>query len=318
MYFAILACMRRIQVPDAAFGKTDRRRALKKLKHTIFTVKSSPEAYRRSLEDLFRVSLLPNAVDCTETCYAGIPCDILIPQAANANRFVFYIHGGCFVGGSRVAWRSFCASLAHEAASRVCVPEFRLPPDHPFPAGLEDIDGIFRDLCSAQYSATPNPIFVIAADGSGASLACALYRRLPRRFQQYVRALVFFSPWFDVSERSPIVSQKRLCDELFSAQDLRRSAALYTDKANMDHPDVSPLHMGDADLSHFPPVYVQVGEKELLMSDTERFCRRLDELHIDCALDVWSDMMGLFQLADEYLPQSHLSVRMAGEYIRTL
>lgn len=299
-----------------AAGKIDRRQALKKLKYLIFKAKDDPVRYRSEMDEVFTVPVIPNNVECTESRFGNVECDILRPQVVAADRHIFYIHGGCLVGGSRKTYRSFCASLADEAAALLCVPEYRYAPTYPFPCGLDDIQAAFRDYCSLLYS-EGNPDMFIAADTAGATIACALLQDLPQRFRQYVRALMLFSPWCDISIGSPVLSEKRAHDELVMAEDIRRCAELYTYEQNLSNPAVSPVYIRPDIIEHFPPVYMQAGEKELFMPDMERFEHLLTDAGVQCTFEVWPQMMTMFQMADEFIPQAKPAVEHAGNYIKS-
>ncbi len=296
-------------------GKIDRRQALKKLKSLVYKAKSDRESYCTGMDDAFITALLPNNVECTESVFGGVCCDMLRPQAVCSGRHIFYIHGGCFVGGSRKAYRSFCASLADESAAVLCIPEYRHAPVYPFPCALDDMQACFRDYCSFLYSDGEPDIF-IAADTAGATIACALLQDLPQRFRQYVRALVLFSPWCDLSGEPPSAAAKRARDELFCTEDIKRCAELYTYEHNLQNPAVSPVYMSDDTAKAFPPVYMQAGEKELLLGDMQRLEALFARAGVDCVFEVWPQMMTMFQMADEFIPQAKPAVERAGGYIK--
>ena len=162
----------------------DRRAALKRLKLLVYAPKLNVDSFRSRMEEGFACPVLPNHVDCADYNYGGVSCDVLSPEIYSSRRIIIYIHGGSFIAGSRASWRGFCARLAAKSFSRVVVPEFRLAPAHPYPAALEDVQAVFRTVytelqvaCSLDASAekaAAHPEIVIAADGSGASIALSL------------------------------------------------------------------------------------------------------------------------------------------------
>jgi epsilon-lactone hydrolase len=302
----------------------DRQAAIKKLRLLVFSPKTEIGPFREKIEEAFRTVFLPNNVDCTEHRYGGIPCDVLVPGMSAAGRLLLYIHGGSFIGGSRASWRSFCSVLANAASSRTIVPEFRLPPESAFPASLEDIQAAFRGIYSEELSTLSNgtpsaagqvPDIIIMADGSGAALALALVASLRGSFRAAVRQVVLFSPWLDLTSASPVISGHKVADDVMSGEVLRRSADLYTHAENLSNPLVSPLHLPAEQLAGFPPVYIQLGEKEILLDDAKRYKALLDSAGIRCTLDVWPGMMHLFQMADEYLTEAHLAIERVGALI---
>lgn len=310
----------------------NRKAAVQKLKNLVFTPKAEVESYRKKVENTFSTVFLPNHVECSERDYAGIKCDVLVPEVYSSRRILIYVHGGSFVAGSRDSWRGFCASLAHAASCRVVVPEFRLAPTYPFPAGIEDIQNVFRLVYSEEEIALQlekkeaeisrkgivddeNPQIILAADGSGASLAIAVLLNMNEKFKKCVKNLILFSPWLDLASSNELIAGKKIHDEVIGGEDLHRAVDLYTYAANLTNPLVSPLQGLPEKFKDFPPVYIQMGEKEILVKQAQEFAGLLNEVGVECTLDLWPEMMYMFQLADEYLSDSHLAVEKVGKFI---
>ena len=305
--------------------KNDRKGAIRKLKLLTYGSKSNVDTFRAKLDEGFKTVFLPNGVERTEYKYGNIECDVLAPEIYSSNRVMLYIHGGSFVGGSRTAYASFCASLATKCFCRVVVPEFRLAPAYPFPAANEDIQNVFKSLfteeqiaCSlnAERGEKPQlPEMIIAADSSAAPIACSLIFNLRERYRSCIKQVVLFSPWLDVSNCSKLITTKKISDEVMSGDVLRKSSSIYTYESNTSSPMVSPLLAGDEALKNFPPVFIQMGQKEILLDDAKEFCDNLRAAGNDCVLDVWPNMMFMFQMADEYLHESHLALDKVGKVV---
>lgn len=303
----------------------DRKAAVKKLKLLAFGPKSNVDVFRAKLDENYKTIFLPNGVERTEYKYGNVSCDVLAPEIYSSNRVMLYIHGGSFVGGSRVAYRSFCSSLATKCYCRVVVPEYRLAPAFPYPAANEDIQGVFKALfteeqiaCSlnTEKGARPQlPEIIIAADGSAAAIACSLIFNLTERYRNCIKQMILFSPWLNVSSDSKILSAKKISDEVISGDVLRKSSAVYTFESNTTSPFVSPLLAGSEDLNNFPNTYIQMGEKEILLDDAKEFAKKLNDSGNHCELDVWPNMMFMFQMADEYLHESHLALDRIGKVV---
>lgn len=303
----------------------DRKAAIKKLKLLTFGPKSNVENFRLKLDENFKTVFLPNGVERTEYKYGNVDCDVLAPEIYSSNRVMLYIHGGSYVGGSRIAYRSFCSSLATKCYCRVVVPEYRLAPAFPYPAASEDIQNVFKSLfteeqiaCSlnTEKGTRPQlPEIIIAADSSAASVACSLIFNLNERYRSCIKQLILFSPWLDVSQYSKIISTKKISDEIMSGDILRKSSSIYTFESNTSSPFVSPLLAGNEDYKNFPKTFIQMGEKEILLEDAKEFVKILTEAGSKCELDVWPDMMFMFQMADEYLHESHLALDKVGKIV---
>lgn len=291
----------------------NRKLAIKKLKLLVYNSKSDVNVFRSKIEETFYTPFLPNHVECSEHIYGGVKCDVLAPEVYSSKRVMLYIHGGSFVGGSRRSWRGFCSMLANKTFSRVVVPEFRLAPAHAFPLAIEDIQNTFRALFTEEQiarsldsgSVNDLPEIIIAADSSGASIAMALLLNLRERFRKSISKVILFSPWLNLSESSYLKSGKKLSDEVMTSDCLKMSGDVYTYSSNLSNYLVSPINSSKELLSGLPPFFIQMGEKEILLEDVKSFCSLLEECNVPCTLDVWPNMIHLFQMADEFFPEAH-------------
>ena len=304
--------------------QNDRRGAIKRLKLLTYNSKTPLELFRSKLENEFKTVFLPNKVERTEYKYGNVVCDVLSPEIYSSNRIMIYLHGGCFSGGSRASYRDFCSSLASKSYSRVVVPEYRLAPEYQYPCAVEDVQSVFRavfteEQIACSLNSEPGtivlPEIIIAADGSAASLACSLLFNLRDKYRNCIKHVVMFSPWLDVSPQSEILTAKKAVDEVMSADVIRNSCSGYTYGANTANPSLSPLLADDDMLKNFPPVFIQMGEKEILLNDAKKFCQRLIDNGNECTLDVWPKMMYMFQMADKQLSTSHLALDKVGKVV---
>lgn len=302
-------------------NSSDRRKAVKILRRFALTPKISVEDYREKFDEAFSTVFLPNGVESSKRRYGVVDCDILNPTMYASGRMMIYVHGGSFVGGSKKAYRNFVASLANATSCRTVLPEYRLAPAHPSPAALEDLQQVFRYVYTEEQIAKSlenpdaQPEIIIAADGAGASIALALVLSLKDKYREAISHVLLFSPWLDLSPDSPKFTQKKVCDEILSAENMNRAADFYTYADNRSSPYVSPLKATDEQLAGFPPVFIQMGEKEILLDDVKKYKSLLENAGGSCVIDVWPDMMHMFQMADEYLPQAHLALEKAGKLI---
>ncbi len=288
----------------------NRKAGLKKIKLLVYNSKLNLNSFRKKIDDTFYTPILPNHVERSERKYGGVNCDVLSPELYSSKRVMFYIHGGCFVGGSRLAYRSFCSMLANKCFCRVVVPEYRLAPVNAFPAAIEDVQAVFRSLFTEEQIDrsldSELPEFIIAADGAGASIATALVLNLKEKFRACIAKVVLFSPWLNLSPESPLfTAKKKQADEVLSAEVLKQCAELYTYESNRQNPLVSPLTAASELLAGFPSVYMQCGGKELLLGDAQEFDELLKKNGVQSKLCVWDNMPHLFQLADEYFEDAH-------------
>lgn len=297
----------------------NRKAALKKLRLLSYNSKLNINSFRKKIEDAFYCPILPNHVERTEHNYGGVNCDVLSPELYASRRVLFYIHGGSFVAGSRASYRGFCSILANRTFSRVVVPEYRLAPTYAFPAAIEDIQAVFRALFTEEQIALSldstvdengnkqdsSPEFIIVADGAGSSIAMALLLNLRERYRNCIKKVILLSPWLNLSSSSASFEQKKSQDEIISKEVLQQSADVYTYASNLENPLVSPLLATKEQLQGFPSTYIQMGEKEILLEDAKNFNLLLKECGVDSKLEIFPEMMHLFQLAEGYLSASH-------------
>lgn len=293
----------------------ERKNAIKKLKNFAFNQKSDVPTFRQKIDETFSSVFLPNEVSKSEKDYGGIPCDILKPSIFSKNRVLLYVHGGSFMGGSRKSYRPFVASLANAMSCAAVLPEFKLAPSYPFPYALEDLQNVFRILYAEEQIKNGSPEIIIAADSSGASIAAALILSLKDKFRASVKRLILFSPWLDFSEENDIFTSKKKQDEVFNIEAVKFASENYVDSSKLSNPLVSPLQATSDMLAGFPPVFIQCGENELFLETTRKFRNKLLSSGIKCEIDVWEEMMPLFQLADDCLNESHLAIEKIGKMI---
>ncbi len=282
--------------------------------------------FRKKIDDTLSSVFMPDYVQVEEKSWKNISGYQIIPDVFVSHRVLIYIHGGAFVAGSAKAYLSFASTLANATSARTVVPEFRLPPSHPFPAGIDDIKEVFRTVYTDESVAISmksesgsgeekKPEIIIAADDSGASLAMALLLELKGRFRDCIRQVFLFSPILNIADTNPLFTAKKAKDDIYTAEGLRRCADLYTYAENRTNPQVSSVYITTDQLENFPPVFIQTGEKDYLLDDAICLQSVLKGSNVECTLDVVPDMIHLFQLDDDNLSEAHLSIEKCGKLI---
>jgi epsilon-lactone hydrolase len=228
----------------------------------------------------------------------GVPGDWLTPGAADDGRVVLYFHGGGYNIGSAESHRSMLTHLASRARARVFATDYRLAPEAPYPAAIDDAVAAYDGLLGAGADAAR---VVVAGDSAGGGLALALLVRIRDAGGTLPAGAVALSPWTDLSGASPSVSANEDIDIMLSRVLLDHWAASYLDGAAADRPDASPLH---ADLTGLPPILVQVGDTEVLLDDGARFAARADAAGVDVTLEVEPDMFHVWAFFAGIVPES--------------
>lgn len=309
--------------------KQDRKAALKKIKTLSYSQKVDTESFRKKIEETFSTDYIPGKVEITEKEFGGVSCSIICPELFSANRAMIYIHGGNFIAGSRQSWTSFCSTFATATSTKIILPEFRLAPEHPFPAQAEDIENVFKSvLLSEKTNLKMNstddidikedkekPEIIIAADSTGASIALSFLLGLDKKYLSEISKIILLSPILEYSFDDATVALKKLKDEVTNAESIRQCACMYTYESNISSYSVSPIKAEDSLYEGFPEFYIQCGAKELMLPYNKQFELKLARSGVKCTLDIVEDMMFLFQLADESLMEAYESITRIGDWM---
>jgi acetyl esterase/lipase len=286
------------------------RQAGKLFKKATYGAKTPLKTYRANYDALFGTVFLPNNVDLKTIDLGLIPAELIVPELAIGKRTILYAHGGGFIAGSRAASRNLCASIAHESACRLLLPEYRLAPESQYPAAIEDLAAAYSWLLREGYSARD---IVFAGDGAGANLVLALVHYLKAHQGQLPAGIVVLSPWADLACDSASCTARKSADPVHTRDMLVAEALQYTYQSNFSNPQVSPV-LGD--LSRFPPLYIQCGSEEILVDDATRLARKAENSGVNATLDVEEGMWHLFQAIDTLTPKARLAVQKIGAWVR--
>lgn len=240
----------------------------------------------------------------------GVPCTwVTTPETPANGKAIVYLHGGGYTTGSVEVLAPTVASVAEAAGIRVLGVEYRLAPEHPFPAGLEDALAVYRALLATGLAASNIALFGDSA-GGGLSLATALSLR--EAGDPLPAAIALSSPWTDLTHSGD--SHLTLVEwdpMLHWERSLVRSARAYAGDRDPADPLLSPCF---ADLTGLPPLWIQVGTREILLSDSVRLGQRARAAGVDVVLDIWD---GLFHCHYAYaeLPEAREACAALGSFL---
>ena len=241
---------------------------------------------------------LDESVDVEPGDLGGVPGEWLTPIAADEGRVVLYFHGGGYNIGSVESHRSMLTHLATRARTRVFSVDYRLAPESPYPAAVDDAVASYRGLLGV---GTDPARVVVAGDSAGGGLALGLLVHLRDDGEPLPAGVAVLSPWTDLSGSNPSVTANEPLDIMLGRPLLDHWAATYLAGAPADRPDASPLH---ADLAGFPPLFVQVGDTEVLLDDGARLAARADAAGVDVTLEVEPDMFHVWAFFAGIVPES--------------
>jgi monoterpene epsilon-lactone hydrolase len=241
---------------------------------------------------------------------AGIPAEWVVAPDADAQCVILYLHGGGYVVGSIATHRGLAGRLSHAAAARVLLIDYRLAPEHPFPAAVEDATAAYRWLLGSGV----NPArMVIAGDSAGGGLTVATLVALRDAGEPLPAAGVCQSPWVDLEGIGDSMTTKADVDPMVQRERLVQLAQCYLAGADPQTPLAAPLY---ADLHGLPPLLVQVGTAETLLDDATRLADRARAAGVEVSLEPWDDMIHVWQLFAPMLPEGQQAIERIGDFIR--
>ncbi|MEZ4380261.1 MAG: alpha/beta hydrolase [Nannocystaceae bacterium] len=248
---------------------------------------SVPE-HRAEMEAMLLPDKALRTVDLKVATFGGRPCELMRPHATLTRRTVLYLHGGSYHYGSPKTHRPLLCRLATSATAEIVALDYRLAPEHPFPAGLEDAVAAYAALL--ERGTKPSAI-VIAGDSAGGGLAGATVLAIRERGLPTPAGAALICPWVDLAARGGSLLRNDAIDWL-DAGTIEALARSYAGGAALTDPLVSPLYGVDkGDPAALPPLFVQVGSAEILVDQAVEFAQRGRAAGVDVALRVWDDMV---------------------------
>ena len=240
----------------------------------------------------------------------GVSAEWVSTPGVAEDRVVMYLHGGGYMIGSMRTHRSPLSYLSRVSDSRVLGLNYRLAPEHPFPAAVEDAVAGYRWLLEQGIS--PQRI-VIGGDSCGGGLTIATLVALKYFGYALPAGGISHSGWTDLAHTGESFTTKAEVDPLIDKDMLEGMAAAYLGDRPRTTPLASPYY---ADLSGLPPLLVQVGTAEVLLDDSLRLAEKAKEAGVDVTLEVWDDMPHVWQAFASFLPEGRQSLESCGEFIK--
>lgn len=206
------------------------------------------------------------------------------------SKVILYCHGGGYTSGNLGYARVLAAKMASATGCEVLAFQYRLAPEFPYPAALKDALNAWDYLMHQGWGAKN---VILAGDSAGGNLALELTLALKEEGRFQPGRLVLFSPWTDMSASGDSYTQREELDPMLTNRYIQSVRSAYAPNADYRHPKLSPLF---ADLSGLPPTLIQVGEREILYSDSEQLRNALITAGVPCVLQRWPDMWHVFQM----------------------
>ena len=247
---------------------------------------------------------------CEKVNAGGVRAEWVIAPGCETDRAILYLHGGGYVIGSANTHRRLAYDISAASSARVLVLDYRLAPEHPFPAAIDDATEAWLWL---QQQGFPPHRLAIAGDSAGGGLAIATLVNLRNHKLPLPACAVAISPWVDLEATGTSITTRAAQDPMVQKDGLLWMAGLYLNGKDPKSPLASPLH---ADLHGLPPVLVQVGTAETLLDDSVRIAEKMHAAGVDVRLAIWPNMLHVFPLFAPVLSEGRDGCVEIGTFIR--
>jgi monoterpene epsilon-lactone hydrolase len=264
---------------------------------------------RKQINRLTLISTLPLGVSYERINCNGISCEWIIPKNVNNKGVVLYFHGGAYVSGSIDTHRGLVARIAKASKTACLSVDYRLAPEHPFPAGLEDAITIYNWLILQGYN---HKKIIIAGDSAGGGLAIAALLKLRDDNALMPLAAVCMSPWLDLECTGDSGWKLVKKDPMLKVEFGKVYANYYAPDQDLKHPYISPYY---ANLQGLPSIYIQVSDSELILDDSTRFAEKAKAVGVDVSIEIWKQMVHVWQVFSPILPEATKAIQKIGNYI---
>ena len=284
------------------------------LQQAIDAMKSmaqAPASTPQEMRALFEQMATPAAADvkCEPVNAGGVKAEWVSAPGATSARAVLYLHGGGYVLGSVKTHRDLMGRVSRAAKARVLGLDYRLAPEHPFPAAVDDSVAAYRWML--QQDLKPSGI-AVAGDSAGGGLVIAALVAIRDAKLPMPAAGVCLSPWVDLEGVGESMKTREHADPVVRRDMLTQMAAAYLGGKDARTPLAAPLY---ADLKGLPPLLIQVGDAETLLDDSNRLAQRARTAGVQVKLEVWPEMIHVFQLFAGFLPEGQQAVDGIGQYL---
>ena len=269
------------------------------------------EEARAFIENAARRFKKPEEVAIKSTTIGEINVEWYIPKEVDHKKVLLYFHGGGYSFGSINTHRALCAKISQEGRFKVLSVDYRLAPEHPYPAALEDAVEVYKWLLENGYYAHQ---VVIGGDSAGGGLALCTLIKLKELEVHLPDTAVLLSPWTDLKGTGESMQTKKRKEVLLDVEEIPKWGALYAGELPLNDPRLSPLY---ADLQGLPPLFIQVGSDEILLDDSVRLAQKAEEAGVEISLNIWKNQFHVWQISWQFLPEARKAIRQIGEYIRS-
>ncbi len=265
---------------------------------------------RVMIDEFFSRFAMPEDVTTEDVDAGGVPSRWVTAAGSDPDRVILYLHGGGFSAGSLTSHQRLAADLSAACSARVLLIDYRLAPEHPFPAGLDDCVTAYRWLLDQEIK--PGQL-AIAGDSAGGGLAVSTALRLKEDDLDQPAALIALSPWVNMACDGETMDSKAKDDPVTQQAALQRAANDYLNGHDNKDPLVSPVF---GDLRGLPPLFIQVGSREVLLDDSRKLAVRARADDVPVRLEEWPGLFHVWHMMADWLTDGRRAIAGIGAFVR--
>lgn len=256
------------------------------------------------------IARVPSGVRVRSTTIGGVPADEIAPKAGATGPVLLYLHGGAYLGGSPRTHRGLLAHLAKQAGCRIVAIDYRLAPEHPYPAALEDALAAYSALLAEGIAASD---LVIGGDSAGGNLTLVTAIALRERGLPLPARLMLLSPWTDLTSSGSSHVTRAARERILDPTAIPNAARTFANGLPLNDPRLSPLF---ADLGGLPPMLIQVGDDEMLLDDSTRLADAATRAGVRVTLQIWPGLWHVWQVLAGWMPEANRAVAQLAAFLR--
>lgn len=276
----------------------------------LFTLNLSVQEQRTRLDELARRGIrVPRDVSVRTIQAGGVHAEWIEPVSYDPQKVILYLHGGGYCICSLDTHRGLASRLALASRARLLIIDYRLAPEHPFPAALEDTLAAYGWLLAQGFPANQ---IIIGGDSAGGGLTLATTLSLREAGQSLPAALFIISPWTDLTFSGESHRSRKKVDPIFGESGSLNYGPAYIGLQDPANPLISPLF---ADLHGLPPTLIHVGSDEILLDDSTRLKEKLQAAGVTVRLNIWNGMWHVFQIFAPYVPEAQQAISQIGDFV---
>lgn len=274
------------------------------IKHT-----RSPKRARRDLERMAHLVFRGPHRGAQKVDLGGVTALRYAPNGAPQDKVLLYLHGGGYVAGSATSHLPMIGALARQANVTAVLPNYRLAPEHPFPAAFDDALVSWQALRQSGYESQN---IILGGDSAGGGLALALLGHLVGE-GELPAGLFAFSPWTDLTLTGASLKTNAGSEVTLPVERIQELREMVVSPSDVANPKMSPLF---ADFTGAPPIYIQASECEILRDDSVRLVERLRTANVDVAIDLWPKTPHVWQMFRRWIPEADDALDRTAAFIK--